>query len=169
MRALQGASKLSDSELRRITSAHGDAGKSAREILEGRTKPEHFGLLASRDFFDALQRTRGPIAKAEILQKQLQRLSAIEGQYVVKILTSDLRIGLKEGLVEEAIARAFEAPLDEVKEANMLLGDIGATAGRAATGNLAGAELSSFSTDKINAGEPGADRGSHLGAVSGNA
>ncbi len=144
MRALQGASELSDSELHRITSAHGDAGKSAREILEGRTKPEPFGLLASRDFFDALQRTRGPIAKAEILQKRLQRLSAIEGQYVVKILTSDLRIGLKEGLVEEAIARAFAAPLDEVKEANMLLGDIGATAGRAATGTLAGAELSVF-------------------------
>src|ERR1700761_7381741 len=37
MRALQGTSKMSDSELRRITSAHGDAGKSAREILEGKT------------------------------------------------------------------------------------------------------------------------------------
>ncbi len=144
VRALQAASKLSDSELHRITGAHGDAGKSAREILEGRTKPEPFGLLASRDFFDLLQRARGPIAKAEILQKHLQRLSALEGQYVVKILTSDLRIGLKEGLVEEAIARAFEAPLDEVKEANMLLGDIGATATRAASGTLAGAELSVF-------------------------
>jgi DNA ligase-1 len=144
VRALQAASKLGDSELHRITGAHGDAGKSAREIMEGRTKPEPFGLVASRDFFDTLQRARGPITKAEILQKQLQRLSALEGQYVVKILTSDLRIGLKEGLVEEAIARAFEAPLDEVKEANMLLGDIGATATRAFTGTLAGAELSVF-------------------------
>jgi len=144
VRALQTASKLSDSELHRITGTHGDAGKSAREILQGRTKPEPFGLLASRDFFDALQRARGPIAKAELLQRQLQRLSALEGQYVVKILTSDLRIGLKEGLVEEAIARAFEAPLDEVKEANMLLGDIGATATRASAGTLAGAELSIF-------------------------
>jgi DNA ligase-1 len=110
VRALQAASRLSDSELHRITGAHGDAGKSAREILEGRTKRKPFELVASRDFFDALQRARGPIAKAEILQKQLQGLSALEGQYVVKILTSDLRIGLKEGLMEEAIARAFEAP-----------------------------------------------------------
>lgn len=144
VRALQAASRQSDSELHRITGAYGDAGKSAREILEGRTKPEPFGLVASRDFFDALQKARGPIAKAEILQKQFQRLSALEGQYVVKILTSDLRIGLKEGLMEDAIARAFEAPLKEVKEANMLLGDIGATAVRAAAGTLAGAELSVF-------------------------
>ena len=71
---------------------------------------------------------RGPVAKTECLQNRLARLSAREGQYVVKILTGDLRIGLREGLVEEAIAQAFNAPLDEVKEANMLLGDIGRTA-----------------------------------------
>ena len=47
---------------------------------------------------------------------------------MVKILTGDLRIGLREGLVEEAIARAFDAPLDDLKEAHMLLGDIGQTA-----------------------------------------
>jgi hypothetical protein len=35
---------------------------------------------------------------------------------------------LREGLVEEAIASAFRVPLDDVKEANMLLGDIGETA-----------------------------------------
>ena len=54
-------------------------------------------------------------------------MSAREGQYVVKILTGDLRIGLREGLVEEAIAKAFDAPLDDVKEANMLLSDVAAT------------------------------------------
>jgi ATP-dependent DNA ligase len=43
-------------------------------------------------------------------------------------LTGDLRIGLREGLVEEAIAKAFDVSLEEVKQANMLLGDIGRTA-----------------------------------------
>ena len=72
-----------------------------------------------------LHKARGPIAKTELLQSQFTKLDAREGQYVVKILTGDLRIGLREGLVEEAIAAAFDAPLDDVKEANMLLGDIG--------------------------------------------
>src|SRR5207253_3442833 len=77
-------------------------------------------------------------------QNRLARLSAREGQYVVKILTGDLRIGLREGLVEEAIAQAFNAPLDEVKEANMLLGDIGRTAVLAKNNELHRAELSLF-------------------------
>jgi len=62
----------------------------------------------------------------------------------VNILTGDLRIGLREGLVEEAIARAFGAPLEEVKKANMLLGDIGATAALASQRQLDRAELSIF-------------------------
>jgi len=46
--------------------------------------------------------------------------------------------------VEDAIARAFEVPLGEVKEANMLLGDIGATAALALRRELHRAELSIF-------------------------
>ena len=144
VRALQGAAKMNDADVHAITGRHGDAGTSAREILEKRTKPEPFSLVASREFFENIQKARGPIAKSELLQRRLERLSAGEGEYLVKILTSDLRIGLKEGLVEEAIARAFDAPLAEVKEANMLLGDIGETAVKASQKNLASAELSVF-------------------------
>jgi len=43
----------------------------------------------------------------------------------------NLRIGLREGLVEDAIARAFKKPLAEVSLANMLRGDIGEAAVRA--------------------------------------
>jgi DNA ligase-1 len=143
-RALQSAAKVSEAEFHRIASGYGDAGKSAFEVLKGRTKPEPFSIVESRELFESLQRARGPMAKAELLQTRLQKLSAEEGQYVVKILTGDLRIGLKEGLVEEAIAKAFDAPLDDVKEANMLLGDIGATASLAAAKELGHAELSIF-------------------------
>jgi DNA ligase-1 len=143
-RALQAATKIDDAEFHRIASRHGDAGKTAFEVLDGRTRPEAFPILESRKLFDDLHRARGPIAKAEVLQKRLSILSAREGEYVVKILTGDLRIGLREGLVEEAIAKAFGAPLDDVKEANMLLGDIGATALLASQNELHRAELSIF-------------------------
>jgi DNA ligase-1 len=143
-RALMGATKLAEPEFRRIATSHGDAGKTALEALDGRTVPEPFTLAESRELFDSLHKTRGPLAKTELLQRRLARLSAREGQYVVKILTGDLRIGLREGLVEEAIALAFSAPLDEVKEANMLLGDLGAAAVLASKGELQRAELSLF-------------------------
>jgi DNA ligase-1 len=143
-RALGGATKISDAEFRRIAHSHGDAGKTTFDVLDGRTVPEPFGITDSYKFFEHLQKLRGPVAKKEALQNRLARLSAREGQYVVKILTGDLRIGLREGLVEEAIAKAFNAPLDEVKEANMLLGDIGRTAVLARNNHLHRAELSLF-------------------------
>src|ERR1700726_2369083 len=143
-RAIMGAAELSEAGFRRLAYSHGDAGKTACEALDGRTNPEPFALTRSRDFFDMLHKTRGPIAKTELLQSRLTGISAREGRYVVKILSGDLRIGLREGLVEEAIATAFDVALDEVKEANMLLGDIGATATLASRRELQRAELSIF-------------------------
>ncbi|HEY5036316.1 MAG TPA: MBL fold metallo-hydrolase RNA specificity domain-containing protein, partial [Chthoniobacterales bacterium] len=143
-RALLGASRLGNAELRRISSSYGDASKTALEALDGRTTPEPFSLGEAHALFEELHRRRGPVGKTELLQACLAKLSAREAQYVVKILTGDLRIGLREGLVEEAIARAFDAPLDEVKEAHMLLGDVGQTALLASRGELDRAELALF-------------------------
>ncbi|PYL02347.1 MAG: DNA ligase, partial [Verrucomicrobia bacterium] len=143
-RALAGSTRMSEAEFRGIASSHGDAGKTAFEVLGGRTTSEPFGLIDSYEFFEQLHKLRGPVVKKDALQNRLARLSAREGQYVVKILSGDLRIGLREGLVEEAIAKAFTASLDEVKEANMLLGDIGRTAVLAKRQELHRAELTLF-------------------------
>jgi DNA ligase-1 len=143
-RALQAATNIGGAELHRIAARHGDAGKTAFEVLDGRTAPQPFGIAESRAFFESLHRARGPIAKTELLQQRFSTLSAREGEYLVKILTGDLRIGLREALVEEAIATAFDVPLHEVREANMLLGDIGQTALLASENKLAKAELSIF-------------------------
>ena len=144
VRALLAAAKISDSDFHRIAASHGDLGKTAFEALDDRTKPKPFSILESKNLFEELHRARGPLAKTKLLQARFANLSAREGQYVVKILTGDLRIGLREGLVEEAIASAFQVPLEQVKEANMLLGDIGATASLAAQKQLDRAELSIF-------------------------
>ena len=143
-RALQAATHIDDTELHRIASAHGDAGRSAFEILDGRTAPQPFSIRESHELFENLHRARGPNAKAKLLQNRLSILSPREGEYVVKILTGDLRIGLREGLVEEAITKAFDVPLEEVREANMLSGDIGQTALLASRKELDRAELSLF-------------------------
>jgi DNA ligase-1 len=64
-------------------------------------------------------------------------MSAAEVKFAIKIMTGDLRIGLKESLVEEAIAKAFGRPIEAVRRANMLTGDIGETLRSAASDNLA--------------------------------
>jgi DNA ligase-1 len=147
-RALMGASGTTEEQLREVSHHYADAGKTAREILEGKTAPEAFGLLDAREFFNRIERTRGPIAKKELLEGRLARLASLEAKHLVNILTGELRIGLKEGLVEEAIAAAFGATLEEIKEGNMLLGDIGEVAVRAAHGRLAGVEPRLFTPIK---------------------
>jgi DNA ligase-1 len=59
-------------------------------------------------------------------------------------MTGDLRIGLKESLVEEGIAAAYNAALPDVQRGNMLLGDIGETLRFAAESKLSQAKLRLF-------------------------
>jgi len=74
----------------------------------------------------------------------LSKATALEAKYLVKIISGDLRIGLRESLVEEAIAKAYDAPYPEVQRANMLLGDIAETVRLAADHRLAEARMRMF-------------------------
>jgi DNA ligase-1 len=72
----------------------------------------------------------------------------------VKIITGDLRIGLKEGLVEDAVVTAYARPPEEVRQANLLLGDIGETAKLAAADKLRDATLVPFRPIKFMLASP---------------
>jgi len=121
----------------------GDLGAVAGEVL-----PEKDGqglsVLEVNAAFRQIAGTRGASAKSARLRDLLTRATPMEAKYMVKIMTGDLRIGLKESLVQEAIAKAYGGTLKEVQRANMLLGDIGETLKLAATGQLANAKMRLF-------------------------
>ena len=83
---------------------------------------------------------------------------------MIKILTGELRIGLKDGLLEEALAVAFQLPAEGIREANMLLGDLGRVAVLAKHGNLGASRTDVVPTHQVDARQPGADGGGDLGA-----
>ena len=76
---------------------------------------------------------------------------------MLKIITGELRIGLKESLVEEAIAKAYDEPLARVQRANMLLGDIGGTLRLAAEHRLDEARMRLFHPIGFMLASPAAD------------
>ncbi len=124
---------------------HGDLGTAAYDVLRA-VAPAN-STLRLGEVEQALRRiasTRGPAAKAGQVRELLAQATALEGKYLIKIMTGELRIGLKESLVEEAIARAYEVPPAQVQRANMLLGDIGETLRLAAERRLAEARLRMF-------------------------
>ena len=142
-RVISGLSGKSEPELTEIYRKHGDAGSVAAEALPA--KPDSgLSLAEVQRAFAGIASARGPAAKASLLRSLLEQANPFEAKYIVKIISGDLRIGLKESLVEEAIARAFDEPLDRVKRANMLLGDLGETLRLASAGKLADAHLRLF-------------------------
>jgi DNA ligase-1 len=101
-------------------------------------------LAATHALIERLSETRGTKNKKALLVSALAHATPAEAKYLVKLLVGDLRIGLKEGLVEDAVARAFGRPLADVARVNMLSGDIGETALRARRGELEGVAMRLF-------------------------
>jgi DNA ligase-1 len=136
-----------EAELTAAYRKHGDLGAVARQVLPETSRPG-LNVLEVADALRQVSAARGPAAKSALVRDLLARATPLEAKYIVKIMTGDLRIGLKESLVEEAIAKAYGATLagalEEVQRANMLLGDIGETLRLAVEGKLAEAKMRMF-------------------------
>jgi DNA ligase-1 len=107
--------------------------------------------------FAAIETAGGPAAKAALLRDLLARSDPATAKGIVKVLGRELRIGLREGLVEAAIAKAFDRPLDAVKWAGMLTGDVGRLAELARDDRLDDAELALFHPLKFMLASPAED------------
>src|SRR5437867_11431058 len=132
----------SEAELTATYRRHGDLGAVAGEVVP--TTGRGLNVVEVQERFRQMAGARGPAAKGVIVRELLSLSAPLEAKYLVKIMTGDLRIGLKESLVEEAIAKAYGATLSEVQRANMLLGDIGETLKLALAGKLIEAKMRLF-------------------------
>ena len=138
--------ELSGSDEAQLTAAyrrHGDLGAVAGEVLPERAG-QGLDVLEVERSFRQVAAARGPAAKAALVRDLISLATPLEAKFIVKIMTGDLRIGLKESLVEEAIARAYGTTLAEVQGANMLLGDLGETVRLASEGRLSAAKMRLF-------------------------
>jgi len=125
---------------------HADLGDVAGELIgDSPRSGERLTLMDIAEAFDAIAAVRGVVPKRDLLRALLARASADEARYLVKIVSGETRIGLREGLLEEAIARAFGREREAVGRAHMLTGDIGETALRAKHGTLGEPTLAHFS------------------------
>jgi ATP-dependent DNA ligase I len=136
----------------------GDLGSAAADVLATTAPASSTITLAQvRETFDRIAETRTAAAKSAALKALLERATALEVKYILKIITGELRIGLKESLVEEAVAKAYDEPLDRVQRANMLLGDIGGTLQLAAERRLDQARMRLFHPIGFMLASPAAD------------
>ena len=135
LRAVSGAD---DATIRAAWRRHSDTGDVTGELLSGvdsrETAPISIGDLG--EAFAEIAGTRVAKERNARLSALLGRVTPDEARYIAKLITGELRIGLREGLVEEAIAIAFGAASDAVSRAVMLTGDLGEAALLARAGRL---------------------------------
>ncbi|HEV8698636.1 MAG TPA: ATP-dependent DNA ligase [Candidatus Limnocylindrales bacterium] len=140
---------------------HSDLGLAVEDVLAGagHAPPEGSSptLPEVAATFASIEGASGPAAKAKLLHDLLERADPTTAKSIVKVLGGELRIGLREGLVDAAIARAFDRPIEDVKWAGMLTGDMGRLAELARDGELNDAELALFHPLKFMLASPAED------------
>lgn len=134
----------SDGDLGRAYQKHADLGDAAAELITSPPAGEPLTVAEVAAAFDAIAEARGVAPKRELLLAMLRRADAQAARYIVKIISGEPRIGLREGLLEDAVARAFGQDREAVGRAHMLEGDIGSAALRARAGTLADAAFAHF-------------------------
>jgi len=72
--------------------------------------------------------------KERLMTVLFSQAQPLEVKYLVKVFIGEMRTGLREGLLEQAVAKAFNVPLAVVQRAGMALGDLGEVAALAKTG-----------------------------------
>lgn len=143
--AMEAASGADPELLRQRLVVRGDAGDVAAEVFPA--PPPEQALLTLAQVASALEvlaATSGSKKKVELVTGLLSHRVPLEAKYLVKLLAGDLRIGLKEGAVEDGIARLASVKVEAVQWANMLTGDIGETARLARHGQLDTARMELF-------------------------
>jgi len=144
-RAMVAITGKSEIELSAAYRRYGDLGSAAAEVLEGIAPTlSELSLADLEAVFDRIATARDTVARMAELQEILSRLSPLGAKYFIKLITGDMRIGLKESLVEEAVAKAWERPIEQVQRANMLLGDLAETTRLAIENRLGEARLRLF-------------------------
>lgn len=124
---------------------HGEAGAAAEIVLAGHVaETASLTLREVAETYAMLVSARGPSQKRPILVELLRRATPVEAKYIIKIMGGDLRIGLQEGQLEDALARTAGVQVRDVQWANMLVGDVGETALLARRGQLATAHMRLF-------------------------
>ncbi len=126
------AAKMTDAadQSEDIFTAAEDFGEAIEMILRLRpAEPEPSLTIAEVDrAFREIAEIEGRHARArklETLQALLARASNLEAKFIAKILVREMRHGVSEGIMLEAIARMTSRPVAEVRRINMLEGDLG--------------------------------------------
>ncbi len=121
-------------ELGAMARRSGDLGTAVGEAMAARrerdaaaraAKPSGLRLEDAEDAVRTLVESSARADKLSALTTVLSVCSAMEARYFVRAVLGEMRVGAREGIVEDAIAKAFGRPVADVRSAAGLVTDVG--------------------------------------------
>ena len=133
--ALKEITDVDEESLKATYLKYGDLGSAAEELMQDKKVTTLIQTsLTLQNVYNALDSAaskKGEGAaeyRERVLNGLLALCSPLEAKYLVKVLCGEMRIGLDEGLLEEALAVAYGRSLKKVREASLVVADIGESA-----------------------------------------
>jgi len=147
-KALLVVSGANDVALTAAYRRHGDMGAAAFDLLVASVdiagKNAELTLIDVADAFAGMAVAKTTAIRAALVEGLLRRSTPLEAKYLLKLMLGDMRIGVKQSLVEEAIAVAASASVETVRRTVMLEADLAGAVKRAFAGTLAEARMRLF-------------------------
>jgi DNA ligase-1 len=147
-KTLMAVSGASDIALTAAYRQHGDMGAAAFDLLIASPgfaeKNPELTLVDVADAFAGMAVAKTTAIRAALVEGMLRRATPLEAKYLLKLMLGDMRIGVKQSLVEEAIAAAAGAPVEALRRAVMLEADLAGAVKRAFAGTLGEARMRLF-------------------------
>ena len=116
----------------------GDVGSAVQTVFENsKTKRQAvlfqqvLTIFEVRRSFEVMAEIAGSGSrekKERLVETLLSSASPVEAKYLVKVFIGEMRTGFHEGLMEQAVSKAFDVPLEKVQMASMIAGDVGEVA-----------------------------------------
>ncbi|MEX2724550.1 MAG: ATP-dependent DNA ligase [Candidatus Freyarchaeota archaeon] len=141
---IRSITKASEEEMLSAFSKKGDLGDMTKILMLRKDVSKQATLLQKPltilevyRSFQSISEAKGSGSKKKkenIVLSLLSRAEPLEAKHIVKNLIGEMRHGASSGLMEEAVAKASGAPLEMVKRAYMLMGDLGDVAEKAMRG-----------------------------------
>ncbi|WP_457554695.1 ATP-dependent DNA ligase [Candidatus Pyrohabitans sp.] len=122
-------------EVKRQVARAGDVGQAVEQMLAKKVQLTLFSRkLLVREVYEAFKKialatgSGSQDRKIRTLADLLASASPREGKYLVRTVLGELRVGVAEGLLRDAIARAFNVSVSAVERAYMIANDFGVVA-----------------------------------------
>lgn len=140
-------------EVIRTLNSVGDLGRAVEGMLASKSQTSFFSedltlaeVYASFEMIAQAEGSRSQKERVRIIQRMFSSATPLEGHYITGILLDDMRIGVGEGNVRDAIAKAFGVDVSLVDYAQQVQNDMGGVAELARNGeeSLKGVRMKIF-------------------------